>query len=115
MTDQIATPIEALPEVTLIDVAANLFRGPEAVGGRMQITTHRVLFKPHAINIQKEPAEIDLKEITEVGPRNTLGLVPNGMYVRNKQGEEFRFVVWGRTNLIKIIQAASKDRIEGKI
>jgi hypothetical protein len=115
MTDQTVIPVEALPEVTLIDVAANLFRGPEAVGGRMQITTHRILFQPHAINIQKEPAEIDLKDVSEVGPRNTLGLVPNGLYVRTKDGTEYRFVVWGRGNLIKIIQSASKDRIEGKI
>jgi hypothetical protein len=115
MTDQSNPPGESLPEVTLIDVAANLFRGPEAVGGRMQITTHRILFKAHAINIQKEPAEIDLKDVVEVGKRNTLGLVPNGLYVRTKDGTEYRFVVWGRGNLIKIIQAASKDRIEGKI
>lgn len=115
MTDQPNPTNESLPEVTLIDVAANLFRGTEAVGGRMQITTHRILFKAHAINIQKEPAEIDLKDVTEVGKRNTLGLVPNGMYVRTKDGTEYRFVVWGRGNLIKIIQAASKDRIEGKI
>jgi len=37
------------------------------------------------------------------------------MYVRTKDGTEYRFVVWGRGNLIKIIQAASKDRIEGTI
>ena len=115
MTDQLNSRNESLQEVTLIDVAANLFRGLEAVGGRMQITTHRILFKPHAINFQKEPAEIDLKNIAEVGKRNTLGLVPNGMYVRTKDGTEYRFVVWGRSNLIKIIQATSKDRIEGKI
>jgi hypothetical protein len=115
MADQPNSPNESLPEVTLIDVAANLFRGAEAVGGRMQVTTHRILFKAHAINIQKEPAEIDLKEVVEVGKRNTLGLVPNGLYVRTKDGTEYRFVVWGRGNLIKIIQAASKDRIEGKI
>jgi GRAM domain len=115
MTDQSNLTTESLREVTLIDVAANLFRGAEAVGGRMQITTHHILFKAHAINIQKEPAEIDLKDIVEVGKRNTLGLVPNGMYVRTKDGTEYRFVVWGRGNLIKIIQSASKDRIEGKI
>jgi len=111
----VATTDETLPDVTLIDVAANLFRGSEAVGGRIQITTHRVRFKPHSINIQKEPAEIDLQDVTEVGPRNTLGIVPNGMFVRTKDGTEYRFVVWGRGNLIKTIQAASKDRIEGKI
>jgi hypothetical protein len=115
MPDQPNPPSESLQEVTLIDVAANLFRGPEAVGGRMQITTHRILFKPHAINFQKEPAEIDLEDVVDVGKRNTLGIVPNGMYVRTKDSKEYRFVVWGRANLIKIIQAASKDRIEGKI
>ena len=106
--DRINKTNESLPEVTLIDEAANLFRGPEAVGGRMQITTHCILFKPHA-------AEINLTDITEVGKRNTLGLLPNGMYVRTKSGKELRFVAGGRSNLIKIIQAASKDRIEGKI
>jgi hypothetical protein len=113
--DRINKTNESLPEVTLIDEAANLFRGPEAVGGRMQITTHCILFKPHAINFQTEPAEINLTDITEVGKRNTLGLLPNGMYVRTKSGKELRFVAGGRSNLIKIIQAASKDRIEGKI
>jgi len=115
MTEPTNPTNETLEEITLIDVAANLFRGLEAVGGRMQITTHRILFKPHAINIQKESAEINLKDIVEVGKRNTLGLVPNGMYVRTKDGTEYRFVVWGRSNLIKIIQASSKNRIEGKI
>jgi GRAM domain len=115
MPEQTNPPAESLPEVTLIDVAANLFRGAEAVGGRMQITTHRILFKAHAVNIQKEPAEIDLKDVVEAGKWSTLGIVPNGMYVRTKDGTEYKFVVWGRGNLIKIIQSASKDRIEGKI
>jgi hypothetical protein len=106
---------ETFAEVSLMDVAANLFRGVEAVGGRLQITTHKLFFLPHAVNIQNSPQEIDLKDITEVGPRNTLGLVPNGMYIRTKDGTEYKFVVWGRGNLIKIIQAASKDRIEGSL
>jgi hypothetical protein len=115
MAEQRNSPSEPLQEVTLIEVAANLFRGAEAVGGRMQITTHRILFKAHAVNIQKEPAEIDLKDVVDAGTWSTLGVVPNGMYVRTKDGTEYKFVVWGRSNLIKIIQAASKDRIEGKI
>lgn len=106
---------QPVPEATLMDVAANLFRGAEGVGGRLKITTHRLLFEPHAINIQKEPAEILLGNITEVGKRNTLGIVPNGMFVRTKGGEEFKFVVWGRENLINMIQAAAKDRVEDKI
>jgi|SRR5580693_9197105 hypothetical protein len=115
MAEQRNSPSEPLQEVTLIEVAANLFRGAEAVGGRMQITTHRILFKAHAVNIQKEPAEIDLKDVVDAGTWSTLGVVPNGMYVRTKYGTEYKFVVWGRSNLIKIIQAASKDRMEGKI
>jgi GRAM domain len=116
VADASAAPADGTPpEISLMDVAANLFRGAEAVGGRLQITTHKLFFLPHAVNIQRTPQEIDLKDITEVGPRNTLGLVPNGMYVRTKDGTEYRFVVWGRSNLIKIIQAASKDRIEGQL
>jgi len=86
--DASAAPADGTPgEISLMDVAANLFRGPEAVGGRLQITTHKLFFLPHAVNIQRTPQEIDLKDITEVGPRNTLGLVPNGMYVRTKDGQ----------------------------
>ncbi len=93
-----------LSEEILADVAANLFRGIESVGGRLKITNRRVMFEPHAINFQKIPAEIHLSEIAEVGARNTMGFVPNGVFLRTKSGVEYNFVVWGRAKLIGLIE-----------
>jgi hypothetical protein len=92
------------PEQILSDAGANMFRGIESVGGRMKITTRRVLFESHAINLQKMPAEISITDIAEVGKRNTLGLIPNGLFIRTKTGVEYKFVVFGRDKLIRIIQ-----------
>jgi hypothetical protein len=93
------------PEEILADVAANLFRGIEGVGGRMKITSRCVIFEPHSINLQKIPAEILLSDIVEVAKRNTMGLVPNGLLIRTKNGVEYKFVVWGRDKLIRIIES----------
>ncbi len=92
-------------EEILADVGANLFRGIEGVGGRLKITSRRVVFEPHAVNLQKIPAEILLSDIAEVRKRNTMGLVPNGMLIRTRAGVEYKFVVWGRERLISIIES----------
>ena len=92
-------------EAILADVGANLFRGIEAVGGRLKITSRRVLFEPSALNLQKNPAEILLGDIAEVTKRNTLGLVPNGLLIRTRAGVEYKFVVWGREKLIGLIES----------
>ena len=92
-------------EAILADVGANLFRGIEPVGGRLKITSRRVLFEPHVLNIQKNPAEIFLSDIAEVSKRNTLGLVPNGLLIRTRGGVEYKFIVWGREKLISLIEA----------
>ncbi len=89
----------------LADVGANLFRGIEGVGGRLKITSRRVLFEPNALDLQKMPAEILLSDIMEVRKRNTMGLVPNGLLIRTKAGVEYKFVVWGREKLIGIIES----------
>lgn len=102
----LASEYESSPESEAIvaDVAANLFRGIEGVGGRLKITTRRVLFEPHAINIQRNPAEIPMPDIAEVRTRNTLGIIPNGVLIRTRAGVEYKFVVWGRERLIRLIE-----------
>jgi hypothetical protein len=90
-------------EQIIADVAANLFRGAEAVGGRLKITDRRLLFQPHAINLQTTPAEIPISQISEMRPRNTLGIVPNGMLVKLQSGVEYKFVVWKRQQLMATI------------
>ena len=85
-------------EEILADVAANFFRGIEGVGGRLKITSHRVLFEANEINLQEQPgdilgsesnlqqqpAEILLSDIAEVSKRNTMGIIPNGLLIRTK-------------------------------
>ena len=100
-----SSPVASQTEEILADVAANLIRGIESVGGRLKITSRRVVFQAHAINLQKMPAEVLLCDIMHVGKRNTLGMVPNGMLIRTKAGVEYKFVVWGRERLIGIIES----------
>lgn len=97
-------------EEILADCVANLFRGIEGVGGRLKITSRRLLFEPHATNFQKNPAEILMSDIQEVRKRNTFGIVPNGMLVQTKSGFEYKFVVWNREKLIAIIAAKIKTQ-----
>jgi len=90
-------------EQILVDRAANLFRGIEGVGGRLKITNQRLIFEPHAINIQKQILEVPLNQIKEVSPRNTIGIVPNGILVKLVSGQEYKLVVWKRKELIELI------------
>lgn len=90
-------------EQILADRSINLFRGLEAVGGRLIITNQRLLFQPHAFNIQKQNLEIPLNQIKEVRPRNTMGIVPNGILVTLDTGQEYKLVVWKRKALMGLI------------
>lgn len=77
-------------EEILADVAANFFRGIEGVGGRLKITSRRVLFEANEINLQgqpgdilggesnlqQQPAEILLSDIAEVSKRKPMGTIP---------------------------------------
>lgn len=91
-------------EQVYFDVAANLFKGVEAVGGKLKITNKRLIFTAHSLNIQGGTTEILIDQITEVKKRNTLGIVPNGMSVICKDGVEYKFVVWNRSKLIDFIK-----------
>jgi hypothetical protein len=90
-------------ERILADRAANLIRGMEAVGGRLKITNQRLIFEPHAINIQNQTLEVPLNQVQEIKPRNTLGIVPNGILIKLVSGQEYKFVVWKRKELMELI------------
>jgi hypothetical protein len=114
-------------EEILADVAANFFRGIESVGGRLKITSHRVLFEANEINLQEQPGEILLSDIAEVSKRkpmgtipaveillsdiaeasklNTMGIIPNGLLIRTKVNVIYKFVVWRRGKLIELINS----------
>jgi len=91
-------------ESVKIKKVANRFRGLEGVGGFLYITDQRLIFEPHAINIQKQPLELDLTAIAQIKSRNTLFIIPNGVTIIQTNGTESNFVVWGRSSLINLLK-----------
>ncbi len=87
----------------IFEKPANLVRGIESVGGKLTVTDQKLLFKSHAMNIQKGSTEILFSDIQSIRKRNTLGFVPNGMSVVTKNKEEYKFVVWNRDEIIGYI------------
>ena len=110
--------IDLQPNETLIqDGGANLQRRWEAVGGRLFLTSDRLVFTSHAFNVQTGPVEIPLADIRGVVPCWTkflglLPLVPNSLCISTDQGEH-RFVLHGRSKwaaAIALAQAGAARR-----
>ncbi|MFC8684365.1 GRAM domain-containing protein [Brevibacillus porteri] len=92
------------------NIAAYLFRGMEGVGGKLAITSERLYFQPHSLNIQKQPFELNLKDIATVEKRNTLFVIPNGMKIKMHNGQEHKFVIRKRAEIIGMIQDTKTKR-----
>jgi hypothetical protein len=80
---------------------ANLQKSLETVGGKLYLTNQRLVFESHQINVQRGTTEVPLAHIHSSRPCWTkfLGVVPlfpNSLAVATQQGEEYRFVLFGR-------------------
>ena len=84
--------------------AANLLRGVEGVGGRLIVTNQRLLFEAHKLNLQRAPLAIPLDQISDVAESRTMGLIPNGVTVTCRTGEQHRFVAWSRAKIVAAIR-----------
>lgn len=93
-------------EKLLAEVPANLWRGWEAVGGKVYITDRRIRFESHPYNFQVGLSEILMSEVKGISRVNHLGLIPNGLLVETQKTISYRFVVWNRERLIARIQMA---------
>lgn len=62
-------------------INANLFRGAEAVGGKIHFCDKSFLFESHKLNIQKGKTEINYAEIDSIRKRSPLKVVPNGIKI----------------------------------
>jgi hypothetical protein len=74
-----------------------------ADGGKLFITTQRLIFEPHAFNIDTRPEEIPLSAIESVGPFWAF-IVPNGMKVILNDGSVYKYVVNRRGYIMKEIE-----------
>tara|TARA_A100001035_G_scaffold255329_1_gene229811 strand:+ start:583 stop:906 length:324 start_codon:yes stop_codon:yes gene_type:complete len=80
----------------------NLQKGAETVGGFLYLTNQRLIFEAHAINIQGGNTIIDLSDIESTEKcwtkfLNVIPLMPNSLAVHTKIGDEYRFVLFGRS------------------
>lgn len=65
-------------------------------GGRLYLTNKRLVFKAHLINIGDKLTVVNLADIISVKKARNMGLIPNGMKVITRDGEEHKYSVWGR-------------------
>ena len=98
-------------ETVIREAPANLQRGIETVGGKLCLTTTRLVFETHALNVQRGTTEIELSDVESATPCWTrfLGLIPlmpNSLAVTTKDVTEYRFVLFKR--------AAWRDDIEAQ-
>jgi len=95
---------------TIVKVGiANHQRGAESVGGKLYLTTQRLVFESHDFNIQTGSTVIDLRDVARVEPAwtkflNLIPLMPNSIKVITKAGQEHSFVVFGRDKWIRTIE-----------
>ena len=90
----------------LVDARANLWRGPESVGGQLTLTNDVLSFRAHALNIQTEPLDLRIDDIASTRKYRSMGFVPNGLAVTMTSGVEYRFVVGHRDRFIAGIESA---------
>ena len=80
-------------EATEIEGPANLFRGIEGVGGRIFLTSKKVIFKSHKMNIQRGQTGIEYQNIKELVERKTAKIIDNGIRIVTNDSKEYDFVV----------------------
>lgn len=84
-------------------IKANLFRGIEAVGGKIIFDDIGLTFKSHSINVQTGETRIEYSQIGVIKKRNTLGVVPNGISIITKDDLEYNFVINFRKQVIEFL------------
>ena len=85
-------------EAVIKEGAANYEKGWETVGGTLQLTTHRLFFESHKLNIHTGAIGIDLREVVSVRKCfskffGLIPMIPGAVGVKVKGGREHRFVV----------------------
>ena len=87
---------------------ANHFRNGEGRGGWLTLTEDALHFRSHGKNLQNQPVDIELSEVSEMRLSRTLGIVPNGFQVFGNGGEIEKFVLNGREDWTSLITGKLK-------
>ena len=82
-------------------IAANYYRGIEAVGGKLIFDETGITFKSHALNIQTGESRIEYKDMLKAEVKGFL----TGMSVYTKDCVEHKFVVYHRKDVVKFLNS----------
>ena len=63
------------------------------MGGKLYLTSKRLVFKSHKLNLQNHQFSVGIAEIQSADRSKTFGVVDNGILVRTTDGKTERFVV----------------------
>lgn len=104
-------------ESLIYEGPANLFRGIEGVGGKLFLTSDRLHFKSHKMNIQNEPLSIPLDHVAEFSTYRTSKVITfdNGLKVSTMDLKEYKFVVNNRDKWVnQLLSSNSMQELEGE-
>ncbi|WP_162418796.1 PH domain-containing protein [Cyclobacterium roseum] len=76
------------------EAPATLFKGMEGVGGKLFLTNKKLIFKSHALNIQKGQTDIDYETISGVEKREVGKRKYPGICIQTKDGKKYKMVVY---------------------
>jgi hypothetical protein len=79
-------------------------KGQEAIGGKVFVTSYRVVFKSHGFNRARGTLSIFLPNIVHVGAPSSL--LTRKVAIRT-QMHSYEFVVWGGGALVQAVQSAT--------
>jgi hypothetical protein len=98
------------PDIDVIHSGlANQFRSGIASGGQLYLSLDKLYFRSHGFNFENYEYDLPLNEIAEIGYFNTLGLIPNGLFIKLSSGQEQRFVVGNRKYWKEVIEEAMQQ------
>jgi hypothetical protein len=94
--------------------SANLLRGRESVGGKLELDGKQLRFAPHGGNVQRDQVGLYITDIKQLRPAWTkflgvIPLAPNGLDVEMRNGEVWHFTVSGRKAWIREIEQVFDD------
>ena len=98
----IQLPLSANEEL-LLEGPANLYRGIEAVGGKLFATNQQLVFISHKYNIQRGQTNIAYKDIASITPRKTANIADNGLRITTHKGKKHDLVLNERNKWQEVI------------
>ncbi len=91
-----------------LEKSANLMGRKAAIGGELLVTSSRVIFEPGSLDMDTGIISIPLENIMETSLVKILGFIPNGIELKLKTGEKYRFAVWNRKEILSLIENQNK-------